>query len=65
MSRVLERTEQLAEFPAMGRPSARLPGLGVRELVVGEFLILYLAQPTRIDILAVVSGREAPPERRH
>lgn len=59
--RLVSRAEQLPAFPALGRLSHRLRADGVRELIEGEFVILYLAQRTRIDILAIVSGREGLP----
>ena len=56
--RVLHRTEQLALFPESGRlvPEAKQPD--IRELFEGSYRIIYLVQPSRIDILAVVHGRQ-------
>ena len=63
VDRFLARTEQLADFPLLGSPSRRAQGQDVRELVEGEFLIFYLPQAKRIDILAVVSARQDLPLR--
>jgi plasmid stabilization system protein ParE len=56
--RVLARTDQLVLFPESGRlvPEAEQPD--IRELLEGPYRIIYLVQPSRIDILAVVHGRQ-------
>ena len=54
--RILSRAEQIARFPESGR---HVPGAqpNVRELIEGEYRIIYLVQPSQIDILAVIHGR--------
>ncbi|MGQ0639391.1 MAG: type II toxin-antitoxin system RelE/ParE family toxin [Gemmatimonadaceae bacterium] len=56
VDRILERAEQIARFPESGRHLRGAPP-NVRELIEGEYRIVYLAQPSRVDILAVVHGR--------
>lgn len=54
--RILNRAEQIARFPESGR---QIEGVApnVRELVEGDYRIIYLVQTARVDILAVVHGR--------
>jgi plasmid stabilization system protein ParE len=63
VERLLARSEQLEDFPSLGALSRRDQGDGVRELVEGEFILFYLPQATRIDVLAVVHGRQDLPSR--
>jgi len=55
---VLQRTDQLVHFPESGRlvPEARQPD--IRELLEGPYRIIYQVRPSRVDILAVVHGRQ-------
>ena len=57
VDRIITRSEQLAEFPEIGRVSLRADDPNIREVVEGEYILLYLVQLTRIDVLAVVHGR--------
>ncbi len=43
----------------MGIAVPEAPDTGLRQVVVGSYRILYLPQATRIDIVAVVHGRQA------
>jgi len=58
VERLLHRVEALAEFPELGVPVSESEHENVRELVEPPYRILYLAQPTRIDVLAIVHGRQ-------
>lgn len=58
VDRLLTRTEQLSEFPDSGRQVAEVSDEQVRELLEGPYRIVYLVQAARIDVLAVVHGRQ-------
>ena len=62
LDRILTQTERLEDFPQLGSRSRRDQARDVRELIEGEYIIFYLPQATRIDILAIVSSRrDLPP----
>lgn len=56
--RIHARVSQLLEHPDLGRPG-RVDG--TRELAVGgtPYLVIYVARPDRVVILAVRHGRQA------
>jgi len=56
--RILRRVETLAEFPEIGLRASEAEDENVREVVENPYRILYLAQPSRVDILAIVHGRQ-------
>jgi len=56
--RILRRVETLAEFPEIGLRASAAEDENVREVVENPYRILYLAQPSRVDILAIVHGRQ-------
>jgi plasmid stabilization system protein ParE len=58
VDRLLARTAQLSEFPESGRPVAEASDEQVRELLEGPYRIIYFVQAARIDVLAVVHGRQ-------
>lgn len=58
VDRLLARTAQLSEFPDSGRHVAEVSDEQVRELLEGPYRIIYFVQATRIDVLAVVHGRQ-------
>ena len=57
VDRILAHIDHVAAFPESGRavPEARDPN--VREVFEGPYRIMYLAQATRVDILAIIHGR--------
>lgn len=58
VERILRRVDVLAEFPDIGVRASEAKDENVRELLETPYRILYLAQPTRVDILAIVHGRQ-------
>jgi toxin ParE1/3/4 len=58
VERLLRRVDALAEFPDLGVRVSETENDNVHELVESPYRILYLAQPTRIDVLAIVHGRQ-------
>jgi plasmid stabilization system protein ParE len=56
--RILQRVELLADFPELGHVVAEARDEQVREVIEGPYRIIYLAQPSRVDVLAIVHGRQ-------
>ena len=58
VERILRRVDGLADFPDIGLRTSESEDENVREVFEHPYRILYLAQPTRVDILAIVHGRQ-------
>ena len=58
IDRILDRVDSLGAFPELGVRASDADE-NVREILETPYRILYLAQPTRVDILAIVHGRQA------
>ena len=58
VERILRRVDTLAEFPDIGLRATEAEDEHVREVPEHPYRILYLAQPSRVDILAIVHGRQ-------
>ena len=58
VERILRRVDTLAEFPDIGLRASEAEDENVREVLENPYRILYLAQPSRVDILAIVHGRQ-------
>jgi plasmid stabilization system protein ParE len=58
VERILRRVDTLAEFPEIGLRASEAEDENVREVVENPYRILYLAQTSRVDILAIVHGRQ-------
>lgn len=57
VDRLLARPEALRDFPELGRQVPEAGEQTIRELVEHPYRIIYLVQPSRIDILAVIHSR--------
>lgn len=65
VDRILAQTDHLGEFPELGRAVPEAYDPSIREVFEGPYRIMYLVQPSRVDVLAVVHGRQQvtwPPE---
>ena len=58
IDRILDRAERLSTFPELGVRASEAEDENVREIFEASYRILYLAQPSRVDILAIVHGRQ-------
>ena len=61
----LAHAERIAAFPESGRRVPEADDPKIREVFEGPYRIIYLVQPNRVDILAIVHGRQQvawPPE---
>ena len=58
VERILRRVDTLGDFPDIGLRTSESEDENVREVLENPYRILYLAQQSRIDILAIVHGRQ-------
>ena len=58
IDRILDRAESLSTFPELGVRASEAEDENVREIFEASYRILYLAQPSRVDIPAIVHGRQ-------
>ena len=58
VDRLLARAAELQEFPERGRQVPEAKDNQVREVFEGPYRVIYLVQESRVDILAVVHGRQ-------
>jgi len=58
IARLVERTEALAEFPQLGRVVLGYPGAGLRELVEGNYRIVYRIREDVVEVLTVFEGHQ-------
>lgn len=56
IDRLVERGEALAHHPERGRKLPEMPRAGFRELVVGNYRLVYRATSSAIEILTVFEG---------
>ncbi|WP_176225981.1 type II toxin-antitoxin system RelE/ParE family toxin [Candidatus Hakubella thermalkaliphila] len=59
VERIQESVLNLAKFPSMGRQVPEFPHLPYREVLVGNYRVLYRVEekPGRILVMSVVHGR--------
>ncbi|WP_089724972.1 type II toxin-antitoxin system RelE/ParE family toxin [Candidatus Thiosymbion oneisti] len=56
---MIAAVEKLADFPKMGRAVPEAEGReDVRELIYQDYRILYLIQPERLFVVAVIHGSQ-------
>ena len=54
ISRIRQRTRQIADFPRSGRTVPELNDKDIREVIIGNYRIIYrIVNENRIDILTV------------
>jgi toxin ParE1/3/4 len=59
--RLLARAESLAAFPRRGRLVVETPGVEIREVVEGNYRIVYRVEPARIEIVTVFEAHRRFP----
>lgn len=62
---MLSRSQQIGEFPSSGRRVPDYARDDVRELIEGDYRIIYLILADRIDVLAVMHGAQLLPGDLH
>lgn len=61
MARLIDRAEGLADQPSLGRAAPELPRSGLRELVEGNYRIVYRVRIDTAEILSVFEGHRRLP----
>ncbi|NEP40576.1 MAG: type II toxin-antitoxin system RelE/ParE family toxin [Okeania sp. SIO2H7] len=56
IDRIIDRSEQLANFPFSGRIVPEIRREDTRELIEGSYRIIYYVSSEQIDVLAVIHG---------
>jgi plasmid stabilization system protein ParE len=56
MQRIFDANERLAEFPESGRIVPEVGRSEVREVVVGEYRLMYQLLPEEVEVLTVIHG---------
>ena len=64
VDRLTSRSKQIGQFPHSGRAVPEYEDAQVREVLEGNYRVIYEVHPDRVDVLAVIHGaRELPPIR--
>ncbi len=61
IDRLIDRSQALADHPGLGRTLPELPGSEFRELVEGNYRIVYRLQGDTVVVLTVFEGHRRPP----
>ncbi|MCP4043090.1 MAG: type II toxin-antitoxin system RelE/ParE family toxin [Gammaproteobacteria bacterium] len=61
--RLIARTEVLAEHPKLGRSVPEVPGGDLRELVEGNYRIVYRIRDGIVEVLTVFEGHRLLSEK--
>lgn len=54
VDRLTKRSEQIASFPLSGRSVPEIDLPQIREVIEGNYRIIYFIKPDQIDVLAVI-----------
>jgi len=58
---ITHATRRLDQFPLSGRVVPELPGLEFREIIVGNYRVIYEVAEEQVEVLAVIHGmRDLP-----
>jgi plasmid stabilization system protein ParE len=58
VQRILDRAPQLAAFPDSGRVVSEVGRSDIREVIEGPYRVIYRRTAERLEVLAVVHGRQ-------
>lgn len=58
---IFEKVEQLIPSPEMGRIVLEISDSLFREIIYGNYRIIYLLEPTTISILTILHGKQILP----
>jgi plasmid stabilization system protein ParE len=61
ITRLIDRTAVLADQPGLGRTLPELPQSGLRELVEGNYRIVYRVRLDAVEVLTVFEGHRRLP----
>jgi toxin ParE1/3/4 len=62
IARLMEKAEALVEFPQMGRQVPEAPGSNLRELIEGNYRIVYRVQHRVVEIITVFEAHRLLPD---
>jgi len=62
--RITASTRRLAEFPLSGRAVPELPDTDFRELIVGDYRVVYEPSGDAVEILSVLHSKRLMPSAR-
>ena len=57
ISEMIERIEQIPDFPEMGRKVPEKDNDKIREILFNSYRVIYKISPTRIEIVSIVHQR--------
>lgn len=61
LRRLVKRTEAATRFPSMGREVPELPGTALRELIEGNYRIVYRVSHETVQVLTVFEAHHLLP----
>lgn len=61
ISTVFEKVEHLKEFPKSGRVVPETDNMTIRELIYGNYRIIYRVEEKRLSVLTVRHGKQVLP----
>jgi addiction module RelE/StbE family toxin len=61
VDRLTRRTQQIRSFPLSGRVVPEFNKPQIREVIEGQYRIIYYIKPDQIDVLAVIHGTQQTP----
>lgn len=56
VDRITKRSQQIAAFPLSGRRVPEYDMDQIREVIIGQYRLIYHIKPDQIDIIAVIHG---------
>jgi addiction module RelE/StbE family toxin len=62
VARLIEKAEALTKFPQMGREVPEIPGSDLRELIDGNYRIVYRIGKKNIEIITVFEAHRLLPD---
>ena len=62
VERIFDRTGQLVDFPLLGPEVPEYEDESLRELLEGQYRIVYRVYEDRLDVVAVVHGAKRMPQ---
>jgi len=62
VTRMIEKTEALAKFPQMGRQLPEVPDSDLRELIDGNYRIVYRIKKKNVEIITVFEAHRLLPD---
>lgn len=65
VDRLTRRSQQISDFPLSGRKVPEFEMYQLREVIEGQYRIIYHIKPEQIDILAVIHGSQDIPHEQN